>query len=127
MTIIKLFSLALAASLAGALPTRADEHADHHAKAAKDTVTGEVIDLACFMAHDGQGKDHAKCAKTCINKGLPVGLLTEKGEVYMAVAEGHKKANDLLADKAAETITVVGEVSEKAGAKLVTIHEVLKK
>ena len=129
--ILSRLSLAVCLAL---IPTgvRADEHeheghADHGAMAAKDTLTGEVIDLACFMAHDGQGKDHMKCAKQCIQKGLPVGLLTEKGEVYLAVGENHKKANEMLADKAAQTITVVGKVTEKAGSKMITIHEIVKK
>jgi hypothetical protein len=119
-------ALALAAALAAPRPARAD---DDHAKkaAAKDTVTGEVVDLACYMGHDAKGKDHMQCAKTCINKGLPVGLLTEKGDVYLAVGENHKKANDLLADKAGQTVTVVGEVAEKGGSRMVTIHEIVKR
>lgn len=127
-TILSLSSLTLSAALFG-LPTLATAHGhdEHEGKAAADTVTGEVVDLACFMAHDGKGKDHMKCAKQCIQKGLPVGILTEKGDLYLAVAENHKKANDLLADQAAKTITVVGEVSEKSGSKMITIHEILKK
>jgi hypothetical protein len=121
-------SLAFAAALFAA-PTAVSAHGDeaHEGKAAADTVTGEVIDINCYMAHDGKGKDHMQCAKQCIKKGLPVGLLTEKGDVYLAVAEGHKKANDMLADKAAQTVTVVGEVSEKSGNKMITIHEILRK
>lgn len=119
-------ALAVAASMAMPRLARADE--DHAKKAAaKDTVTGEVVDLACYMGHDAKGKDHQQCAKTCIQKGLPVGLLTEKGDIYLAVGENHKKANDMLADKASQTITVVGDVSEKGGTKMVTIHEIVKK
>ncbi|MDB5047080.1 MAG: hypothetical protein JWO30_151 [Fibrobacteres bacterium] len=106
---------------------RAHGDEDHHAAAPADTLTGEVVDLACYMAHDGKGKDHKQCAKQCIQKGLPVGLLTESGEIYLAVGENHKKANDMLLKDAANTITVVGKVSEKSGTKMITIHEVMKK
>ena len=41
---------------------RAHEHED-----ADDmiTVKGEVLDLACYLGHGGQGAKHADCAKTC--------------------------------------------------------------
>ena len=124
------WTLALVVAAAMAMPrlARADDDHDHAKKsAAKDTVTGEVVDLACYMGHDAKGKDHQQCAKTCIQKGLPVGLLTEKGDIYLAIGENHKKANDMLADKASQTITVVGEVSEKGGTKMVAIHEIVKR
>jgi hypothetical protein len=129
MKTLKPLSLLVMAGCLAFLPAsvRANDHENHEGKAAKDTVTGEVVDLACYMGHDSRGKDHMKCAKQCIQKGLPVGILTEKGELYMAVGENHKKANEMLADKAAQTITVVGSVSEKSGAKMIAIHEVLKK
>lgn len=125
----KSFSLLALAVIMAWLPATVRAHGDdkREGKAAKDTLTGEVVDLACFMSHDGQGKDHMKCAKQCIQKGLPVGILTEKGEVYLAVGENHKKANEMLADKAALNVTVVGAVSEKAGTKMITIHELLDK
>ena len=102
-------------------------HDDHGNKtAAADTLTGEVVDLACFLGHGEKGKDHAKCAKQCIQKGLPVGLLTEKGEVYLAIGPDHKKANELLASKAAQVVTVVGKKSENFGAKMIEVHGIVK-
>lgn len=120
-------SLLAIAGITAIMPATVRAHGDRKpgVKAAKDTLTGEVVDLACFMAHDGQGKDHMKCAKQCIQKGLPVGILTEKGEVYLAVGENHKQANEMLADKVAQNVTVVGAISEKAGTKMITIHELL--
>ncbi len=114
-------------TLATALLIGVPALADEHKAAASDTLTGEVVDLNCYLGHGGMGKDHAKCAKQCIKKGLPVGLLTEKGEIYLAVGPDHNKANDLLVEKASETVTVVGEVSEKSGMKLIAVHEILKK
>ena len=37
------------------------------------TVTGEVLDLACYLDHGAHGEKHADCAKMCISSGLPVG------------------------------------------------------
>ena len=126
----KLFiAMTMAASMAVAAPAEDHKEKGHHGHeaAATDTLTGEVVDLSCFLAHNGQGKEHKQCARQCIQKGLPVGLLTGSGEVYLAVSPNHKKANDILADKAADTITVVGKVSEKTGMKMITIDRIVKK
>ena len=41
----------------------------HDAKGKGLTFRGEVVDLQCYTVHpeDGQGLEHAKCAKACIN------------------------------------------------------------
>jgi hypothetical protein len=41
---------------------------------AADSVSGEVVDLACYMAHpsSGAGAGHRKCADTCLKKGMPM-------------------------------------------------------
>jgi len=38
------------------------------AKAAPTSMTGEVVDLYCYMQHpeSASGAEHAKCAKSCI-------------------------------------------------------------
>jgi hypothetical protein len=43
------------------------------------TVTGELIDTACFVTSDGdaKGKDHAACATKCMASGVPAGILPE--------------------------------------------------
>ncbi|MGD8413589.1 MAG: hypothetical protein PVF33_05125, partial [Candidatus Latescibacterota bacterium] len=55
------------------------------------TLKGEVLDLYCFMKHpdSGQGPGHAKCAQSCINKGLPIGFLSD-GEVYLIIGKDHE-------------------------------------
>ncbi|HEY8668388.1 MAG TPA: hypothetical protein VIL86_17185 [Tepidisphaeraceae bacterium] len=53
----------------------------------KVTITGELIDTACFVTSDGdaKGKDHAACAQKCMATGVPAGILPEG-----------KKADDML-------------------------------
>lgn len=43
------------------------------------TVTGELIDTACFTTSDGEakGKDHAACATKCLSTGIPAGIMPE--------------------------------------------------
>ncbi len=55
--------------------------------AAVETVTGQVIDLACYMldrknttpTHTGRGY---ACAQACAKEGFQVGLLTANGQVF---------------------------------------------
>jgi len=56
------------------------------------TVTGEVVDMSCFMGHEATGKKHRKCAQACLLKGLPAGILTDSGELYLVVESHDKKS-----------------------------------
>ena len=53
------------------------------------TVTGEVIDLSCYLQLGKHGAAHASCGSKCIAAGEPIGLVTKTGEVYLAMAEEH--------------------------------------
>ena len=119
-----LFTLLFGAFLA-VMPIGADDHKAAVAPVAGDTLTGEVVDLSCYLGHGGQGKDHAKCAKQCLKKGLPVGLLTEKGEAYLAVGPNHGKVDPKLIERASETVTVVGKITEKSGMKMIEVAQVV--
>ena len=104
-----------------------DGHGTSGAKPAK--YTGEVIDMTCYIAHpeNGQGKDHAKCAKTCIQKGLPVGLLDSAGTLYLVSGTDHKYANKMMAPHAGSTVSVMATEKEQNGVKLLLVTEVMKK
>jgi hypothetical protein len=109
-----LFSAAVATfGIAGAFahPTGDDGKGGH--KESEEgrpvTITGELIDTACFMTSDGdaKGKDHAACATKCMATGIPAGIMPE----------GAKDADEalflltnpqVLAPYAAQTIKVEG-------------------
>jgi hypothetical protein len=79
------------------------------------SVTGEVLDMACYIADNLSGPEHAECAKTCIRKGLPVGIKSQDdGRVYLLVGSNNS-LNDQLADYAAKTITVKGKIRSRDG------------
>lgn len=52
-----------------------------------ETIKGELIDMACYMAHEGKGAKHAKCAAACVAGGAPLGVLTKDGKVYLVVGD----------------------------------------
>jgi hypothetical protein len=51
------------------------------------SVTGEVIDMACYFDDGASGPDHAVCARMCIASGLPVGLKGKDGKIYVLIGK----------------------------------------
>ncbi len=51
-------------------------------------IQGEVVGLACLLSHGamGKGEGHKKCAINCVEKGQPIGLLTDEGKLYILYA-----------------------------------------
>ena len=65
--------------------------------AAEKTVTGEVVDMMCYVDHNAVGEKHGQsCGAKCIKSGGPVGVV-ENGKAYLVVGE-HKPMNDQLAE-----------------------------
>jgi hypothetical protein len=108
---------AVAVVLAGAvLVARAD-----------DTVTGEVVDLSCYLHHPetSRGASHKKCAETCAKKGLPMGILTEDSQVFLLL-EDHEnpKGYATALEGVAKTITVGGKKVTQGGMNGIVVEEV---
>ena len=88
-------------------------------------ITGEVLDMNCYMAMDAHGEGHKSCAAKCINGGSPMGLLTSDGKVYLLIEDHDKKQPYEDAKKhAGEQVTVTGAVSEKDGIKGLVVSDV---
>lgn len=92
--------------------------------AATKSVTGEVVDLMCYLDHGAKGEKHKSCAETCIKKGGPVGLLSGE-ELYLVIGD-HKPMNDELAPMAGQKVTLKGKVVEKHGMKMIENAEIEK-
>jgi hypothetical protein len=108
----------------GAGSALAAEGHDHGGAAdATQTVTGEVVDLACYLGHGAQGAGHQGCAQKCINSGLPVGI--KSGDtLYLAVGSEHGTANAALGPLASKQVTVEGVVTERDGVHLIAVKTV---
>ena len=92
--------------------------------AAAKSVTGEVVDLMCYLDHGAKGEKHKGCAEKCIKGGGPVGLLSGE-DLYLVIGD-HKPMNEELAPKAGQTITLKGKVVEKHGMKMIENAEIEK-
>ena len=119
--------VAVAASFITALAFSPLALAEEHGKDADatKTVTGEIVDMMCFVDHNSTGDKHAACAAKCIKGGGPVGISSE-GKPYLVVGE-HKPMNDQLAEYAGKTITLKGKVSEREGVLMLANAEIVKK
>jgi hypothetical protein len=89
------------------------------------TVKGEVVDMVCYTDGGASGKDHADCAQTCISAGLPVGLKSEDGKIYLLIGD-HKPMNNELVKYAAQTITVKGKAVSRDGVNMIENAEIVK-
>ncbi len=89
------------------------------------TLKGEVLDMSCYMGHGAKGKGHQQCAQMCLDKGLPAGLLTSDGNVYLLVEDHDKaKAYEKAIKHAADNIQVTGKVINKNGVQALVVEEV---
>jgi hypothetical protein len=89
------------------------------------TVQGEILDMACYVAHEATGPDHAACAKRCVKGGQPMGLLTEDGTVYLLYANHDDGAAfEATKDFAGQKVEVTGVEANRAGVKGLEVHTV---
>ena len=91
-------------------------------------LSGEVVDLACYIGHGAKGPDHQKCALKCAQMGQPMGLLSSEGKLYLLVAD-HADADPFnkARNLAGAQVEIRGEPMEKDGVSILTVHDVKKK
>ena len=118
--------LAAAAAIAG--PAAAQE-------GERVTVTGEIVDTWCYFSGVMGGPDavvgtaHHTCALWCSAGGIPVGLLTPEGEMYMILkVPGDEGAagGDTQLTLASNTVTAEGMLYERDGLRYVTVESVVE-
>lgn len=117
LVLLSLFAV-LAFPVTGSLMSRP-------ALAEEITVSGEVLDMACYIGHGAKGAEHKKCAVKCAQMGQPVGLLAADGKVYLLIADHvdqapYVKARTLAGDQ----VTIKGEVDTKDGISALTVKEI---
>jgi hypothetical protein len=95
----------------------------HPVLAAGDiTVTGEVLDMACYIGHGAHGPEHKKCAEKCAQMGQPLGLLSADGKVYLLVADHTDQAPyQKVRTKAGDQVTITGESETKDGITTLSV------
>jgi len=103
-------------------------HEGHHVpgeKVVTKTITGEVVDMGCWLGHAARGEKHISCATKCLNQGMPMGLLTSNGTLYLVTLD-HDNADpyNSLKSMAGKQVTVTGELLTRSGAKAIEASQV---
>jgi len=90
------------------------------------TVTGEIVDMMCYVDHNAIGETHGQsCGAKCIKGGGPVGIVSD-GKAYLVVGE-HKPMNDQLAEFCGKTVTLKGKAADRGGIAMLENAEIVKK
>jgi hypothetical protein len=89
-------------------------------KVVTKTVTGEVVDMGCYLGHAATGDKHSECATRCVKQGMPMGLLTSNGTLYLVTLD-HDNADpyESLKTMAGKQATVTGELLARSGMKAI--------
>ncbi|MEP3233734.1 MAG: hypothetical protein ABJN04_09610 [Hyphomicrobiales bacterium] len=97
-------------------------------------VSGEIMDTWCYYSGVMGGQDavvgsaHHTCAVWCAAGGIPVGLLTDEGEVYLVLeveGSGTGDGNDTLLDIQSDRITADAMLYERDGFKYLVVEKVV--
>ena len=97
-------------------------------------ITGEVIDTWCYFSgvmgagEAVTGSSHHTCALWCAAGGIPVGVLTEDGTVYMVLKwEGSDSVakGDTLMEVQSDKITADGLLYERDGINYLVVEQVV--
>ena len=111
-------SLALAVS---AFPVIAHEgHSMAGEKVVTKSISGEVVDMGCYLAHAARGDKHVSCATKCLSQGMPMGVLTSNGTLYLVTLD-HENADpyNSMKEMAGKDVTVTGALLNRNGMKAI--------
>ena len=100
--------------------------AEGEKKAGKVTVTGEVIDSACYIKMGAKGESHRDCAQKCGDAGIPLALLEDgtNNVIWLASVADMETPNAMLKPHAGRRVTVTGTWAERGGAKILLVAKV---
>jgi len=98
------------------------------------TLKGEIVDYSCYLQLGKHGGKHRDCGQKCLRAGMPIGLLTQDGTLYLLMEEEHnqrrdKETNfrDTAVENMAYIVEVTGTVSEADGQRALFVTGFLKK
>jgi hypothetical protein len=98
------------------------------------SVVGEIIDYSCYLQLGKHGTKHRDCGQKCLKAGMPIGLLTKEGKLYLLMEEEHDQRRDGLTDfrkaaieNMAYVMEVTGTMSEVDGQRALYVRGYVKK
>ena len=92
-----------------------EEHRKVLASGRRARVTGEVVDVSCYLQLGKHGAAHVDCATKCANNGQPLGLLTAGHTLYFLFPEEHHPRRDGQAEIRSTMIPLLGKTVTVSG------------
>lgn len=93
------------------------------------TITGEVVDVSCYLQLGKRGEAHIPCGRQCIRNGQPIGILTDKGRLYLVVPEEHDprregemNIRERFAELMARRVKISGMMTKQDGYRTLFIR-----
>jgi hypothetical protein len=119
-------AILISATVTGLLIKWSERRHSSVAGAQEILVTGEMLDMTCYIASNLSGPDHAECARVCIRSGEPAGIKTKDGKVYLLTGEPGQSINAKLAEYAAQIVTIKGRQTVRDGFTQLQVEEIRK-
>jgi len=88
------------------------------------TMTGQIVDMHCYITRGAQGEEHAGCSNACISRDVPAGFVADDGTLYLLVNEKPVSVKEKVAGKAGKKVTVHGKIVERGGVKALQLASV---
>ena len=90
------------------------------------SFTANVVDLSCKAVFNLSGADHKMCAEVCFDKGVPLGLMSEEGTLYLPVTMkmGMERGDKDLRAHAEHKVKITGKVIERGGMNTILIESI---
>lgn len=119
--VVALLALAAAAHAACGSAKAAPAAAAKAAPAAS-TLKGELVDTGCYIGHEAKGEKHVSCASKCIANGMPMGILTADGTLYLItrdhdITDPYEQAKKM----AGSQVEATGTIAERGGMKSIDL------
>ena len=107
--------------------TPAQKNVLRHARL--ETLTGEVVDVSCYLQLGKRGEAHIPCGQKCVRNGQPIGLLTDRGKLYLVMPEEHHARRDgkatvveRFAELMSQRVTVTGMVTHDGDSRAIFVR-----
>jgi hypothetical protein len=122
-------SVLIGAALLFADRLSAGDAGEQNAKttAADVTLSGTVVDTFCYLQNGNHSAEHHSCSKTCIEKGVPAGFLTDDGTLYMLFDQKPGSVKEKIAGFIDVPAILKGTPMTRGGVKGIQIKTIEKK
>lgn len=95
---------------------------DHGHGGKPSMVSGELVDMGCYIGHMAKGEKHADCAAKCVSGGMPMGVLTSAGKLYLLTMDhANPDAYNKAKDFAGKQVKVTGPTHVRNGINTIDV------